>query len=582
MAQSSDNLRVAALLFALCCLAYGGAVKNGLVADDHVLVASAPLWSDWRNAPRLFTSPLPHTLAGAFVYYRPVVSLSFLADYQLWGLELGAFRLTNIVLHAANGALVYAVTKALFASGSAALLAALIFAAHPLHAEVVDHVYNRAEALATLFRLLTCLLFVRSRETTGPRSTALYIGSLAGLVAALLSKESGVTLPLVILAIEVWGPRGRGPLPALLARHAPFWALAGLYLALRATVLFRVSVELPRSLDALAALWQVTRGLTLYLHLVCFPVRLYLEYPLTRIGGSEAAFALVLALTAGGVLCAALSRDGMRRLWLALVWLLAALLPLVPTSINRATVDADRYLYAPYSCLVFIAGLALGECVGVRGSRPKRTLLVALTLGLALSGSILASRQTRFWENEVTQWTRKFSGSPQDLRIQSSLNAALFAAGHPQRAVIRMERLAAKHPEDLRARLNLGLAWLRLGAWGAALPHLEWAAQAQPTKVDALLGLATASLALRQNERAESLLRAVLARDPFHAPAHQLLARLYESTRRTGEAAEHYQALLQVERDPTRRAALRQKLDSLHIKKPAAEEATPARPPSSP
>src|SRR5579871_3532991 len=127
--------------------------------------------------------PIEYFQLGFFdKYYRPLTLFSQAIDWQLWHLNAAGFHLTNLLLHAANTALVYAVGRRLF-DGAGAMVAALLFALHPASHEAVYWISGRFDLLATLFSLVALLLLTKSRP-------AIYVAGLMCLFLALLSKES--------------------------------------------------------------------------------------------------------------------------------------------------------------------------------------------------------------------------------------------------------------------------------------------------------------------------------------------------------------------------------------------------------
>src|SRR5207249_5694880 len=164
-------------------------------------------------------------------HYQPLSWLTLGLDYTLWGMNPTGYHLTSLLLHAVNAVLFYYIVLALLrravaavsASAGAAAVGALFFAIHPLRVESVAWASERRDVLAALFYLATVLAYLRmAEEEPSGRAHRWYLVSLACFVLSLLSKAWGITLPVVLLALDVF-PLRRAP---RLREKAPYAALA--------------------------------------------------------------------------------------------------------------------------------------------------------------------------------------------------------------------------------------------------------------------------------------------------------------------------------------------------------------------
>ncbi len=133
-------------------------------------------------------------------FFRPLFILSYVLDVFLWERNQFGFHLTNLVLHVLNSFLVYLLADELTKSQQRnfSLAAGFIFLLHPSHTEAVSWISGRADLLATFFCSLALLLYLSHLRTKRASSLAL---SLLSFWFALLSKESAVCLPLLILVL---------------------------------------------------------------------------------------------------------------------------------------------------------------------------------------------------------------------------------------------------------------------------------------------------------------------------------------------------------------------------------------------
>ena len=182
------------LCIALLCLAalfsFGRTLKTGFMWDDHQMIEANSHIKVWNasNLAHAFTSdPFNQGLN----YYRPLQTISNAADFSIWKLNPFGYHLTNLVLHAANAVLCFLLLGELGIGLPAAFAASALFAAHPAAVEQLLIIAGRAEIMAFTFTLLSLLLFFKKSRIT-------FALSLIFFILALLSKETGVIVPLLL------------------------------------------------------------------------------------------------------------------------------------------------------------------------------------------------------------------------------------------------------------------------------------------------------------------------------------------------------------------------------------------------
>ncbi len=215
-----STLGLLAILVATC-IAYSPALAGGFVWDDDMYVtkpalqSTEGLWRIWFE---------PRTTA----QYYPLLYSAFWVQHRLWGDATAGYHITNLVMHLLAVVLVYVVLEKLESPG--ALLAAGIFAMHPVHVETVAWISEQKNTLSTVFYLASMLVYLKfDGERGGSRRAGwvAYFGALALFICSVLSKSVTVTLPAAILLI-LWWRRGklawRDVMPL-----APFFAIGLAY-----------------------------------------------------------------------------------------------------------------------------------------------------------------------------------------------------------------------------------------------------------------------------------------------------------------------------------------------------------------
>jgi protein O-mannosyl-transferase len=195
-------LGIAAGLVALNLFIYAAVYRFQLVNwDDSTYVTENPTvlgGLSWSSAWWALTT-------GHSPYWHPLTWLSHLLDVTMFGSDAGMYHVTSLVLHIANTLLVFELFRRMTGAPGRSTFVAAVFAAHPLHVESVAWIAERKDVLSTLFWLLTMLAYVGYvRNRSWPR----YAGTLVLFALALMSKPMVVTLPAVLLLLDVW-PLGR-------------------------------------------------------------------------------------------------------------------------------------------------------------------------------------------------------------------------------------------------------------------------------------------------------------------------------------------------------------------------------------
>src|SRR2546422_11626245 len=133
--------------------------------------------------------------------WHPLTWLSHMVDCRLFGVRPGPHHLTNVLLHAANGVLLYVFLRRATAETWPSAFASALFALHPLHVESVVWVSERKDVLSTFFGLLAMWAYLRFLER---RSAQRFMVIMMFFALSLLAKPALVTLPVLLLLIDLW------------------------------------------------------------------------------------------------------------------------------------------------------------------------------------------------------------------------------------------------------------------------------------------------------------------------------------------------------------------------------------------
>lgn len=449
---------------------------------------------------------------------RPLTYLSFWLNYQLGGEQPFGYHLASLLLHALTATMTWVVFRSVV-SRPVALLAAFIFALHPLQSEPVAYVFARATILSTLFCLLCWRDWIRGRNWR----SVLWFG------LAVLSKEDAVGFPVFLAAFD-WLCRPDA-LRSWRRRLWPVLTMAGLAVLAGGRVVYAASTVsgsgFAFGLEGITP-WSycLTQGRVLWFYagLLVWPQGLNVDHDFALSTGADPA---ALAAWLGVLLAAGFAAYAARRdqRWF---WLLGALVLLAPSSSVAPLADlvAERRLYLPFVCV----GLGLASIVA-RLPRPAVIVWLCLLAGLSFERS-------RVWRTEESLWRDAEAKSPAKTRPKLQLARAVGAKGpgyrdEQRRLLTRAKRLRPRNSEVLA---ELGVFYLQNGQPSLALAKFQSRLATSPRDVQALTNKGAALHLLGQSEEARLLFQRALDLDPCDFSARNNLLLSYREERRWREA----------------------------------------------
>jgi len=435
--------------------------------DDNAYVSENQLIQQglsWTGIRRAFTDVVFHNWA-------PFTVLSYMLDATLFGMRPAGFHLTNVVLHAATAFTVCLALCRMTGDVGRSLAVTALFALHPLRVESVAWVAERKDVLSMFFVGLSLLAYERfCRRPSGPRLAAV----TAAMLGSLLCKSTAVTLPGLLLLLDVW-PLGRisvgqpvdaslaagGPYPRVTVRQALVEKLPLVLLSF--VFAFFTIVTQWHAIDGQESVPLVSRRIpnalyafNWYLGTTVWPLALH---PVHMHHGVVRPAWLVVACSLGVLAVFAMALLCLRRtpaVTVGLLWFTAALVPVIGIIQAGFQAHADRFSYLPHVGLF----LAMVWAVCDRSPaalRPPARLLVMLTMVLAF-WVVADRRQIAHWANSETLWQHVLALEPDNAFAANNLGFLYLQQGKPKQALPLLEQAARGIPENRRVRRNLQLA----------------------------------------------------------------------------------------------------------------------------
>jgi protein O-mannosyl-transferase len=490
----------------------------------------------------------------------PVTRISHMLDVQMFRLDAGLHHLTNVLFHALTTLLVFAfLYRATHARWPSAFVAA-IFAAHPLHVESVAWIAERKDVLSAFFWFLALLAYVAYVQRPG---MGRYFAIVLAFCAGLLSKPMVVTLPLVLLLLDVWPlqrlPANKTRTKLILLEKLPFLTLAAVagvityfaQQASRAIKPFPIGLRLENALVSYAT----------YLARTFWPARLAVFYPYPHdFPGWEVVLAGVLV--SGVTVLALLTYRNRPYLGVGWSWYLITLLPVIGIVQVGTQARADRYTYLPMIGLLIMISWSAADAVK---AWPRAKPVVA-ALGAAAFGccAILAFLQIQYWRNSESLFKHALEVTHGNYVAHHNFGLAIAdLPGRLPEAISHYQAALAIQPESVEARTDLGTALAKSGDFKEAIDEYHTALRIAPDCT-----ICRNNLKLAQNQWADELFQsgvalakdgktreaieqfeAALRLEPDYPEAHNNLGVALGTLRRTEEAIQEFKAAIRLKPD---------------------------------
>ena len=454
------------LLWFAALVAFGGCIFAAFEFDDFALFSKSPVM-------------LPARWIDCFRQTRPLTELTFWLNDALFGRSPVSWHVVDLLLHFLVVALVFDVVRKLIGD-RAGLIAAAIFAVHPMMTEPVAYVFARATLLATLFSLLATRSWIAGR---------FWIATM-WFTAGMLAKEECAALPLVLMLLpgsRFWSRDHR--------ERSAFVAMLIIALTIGLRTLFAAAAIAGSGVGANAGIsplaYFTSQGVVIwrYLRLFVIPWGFSIDPSLAR----PSMWIAILAWVALAAVCLIPFRGRF--------WFLMGLLLLTPSSsiLPAADLAADRRMYLPM--------IAFCACAGVLLETVDRRAIAAIVLALmaiSIRYSILWAHPEALWSEAKRltpdavrpriqlarvlppeQGLEELKDAPDEESVATERGRLLLTLGRPAEALSAFGRALALSPNDARAISNRAVALAALGSREAAIAEFQRALEKDACLSDA-------------------------------------------------------------------------------------------------
>ena len=452
----------------------------------------------------------------------PFTWLSHAIDYAIWGLNPMGHHLTSIIFHGLNTFLVIILITRLINYANSPLppftkhtpfpsqdgikgcvhsreehtpiiagaITGLLFGLHPIHVEPVVWVTARGDVLYTSFFLLSIMSYLKynssqKQELTGHSSLVTrhrwYSLCLLFFILSLMSKPMAVTLPLVLLILDLYPLERRGI--KVLTEKIPFLGLSIASSAI--TIMAKQSMDaiVPLRLHTLEDRFLIAiKAFCFYLFKMVWPTQLAPLYPyplkiyflsIEHMG----TFIFVASITA---LCI---WSWKRQKVFSAIWAyyVITLLPVSGIIQVGEQAAADRYTYLPSLGPFFVIGLGTSWIYNRYNVKKYISTIFSLSLlFIACLLSFMTIKQIKIWKNSILLWNYEIQRFHNNITAYINRGTAHEALGNHQQAIEDYDMAIKIESKAADAYYNRGISYGSLGNYQQAITDFTSAIELNP------------------------------------------------------------------------------------------------------
>ena len=487
-----ENRFVFLFLAALVLAAYANSFGNGFVSDD---IAGILRNENIGKFSGIFSGPMHFSLSAFFQFFA----------YQLGGMHPFTFRAINVLFHLGCVFLVY-ILLSLSMDKRIAIIAATLFAVHPILIESVSWIAGSPYSMSAFFFLLSFLfyLFSESAKKYFPYSVIFFVLSI-------LASEKAMALFLVFVLYEL----SFGSLKYNWKKIVPFFSIS-IFL-----VILYVSKIGSRVSDVGSMSYQQGGGgmynpfvqipvaVGTYLKLIFWPAKLTLYQ--TEMSFSQGQFIVLflIFLTFLGALFWSWRKNKDVFFWLA--FFIITLLPTL-TPFKISWLVAERYVYLGTLGIIVVAAMAINKILkfGENGKMAGYFLLI-LIVGMLSARTIIRNKD---WKSEDTLWIATAQIAPSGQQIHNNLGDVYARQGDMQKAVEEFKKAIEINPNYADAHHNLGNTYQQMGQLDLAIENYQTALSINPNLWQSYQNLAAIYFNQGQFDLAEENMKKALEVNP--------------------------------------------------------------------
>lgn len=473
-----------------------------------------------------------------FGLWNPIVWVSFMVDYELFGLNAGGYHWTNVILHLLNAVLLFFLLRNLTGSVWRSVFVAALFAVHPMNVESVAWISERKNVLSTFFWFLTMIFYVWYAKKPGWKR---YLPVMTVFALGLMTKPMLVTLPFVLLLMDFWpmnrttihttnirgnsaiSPSGNETASFLLLEKVPLFILSAM--AVYMTMIYSPASSYTSRFagtvehSVLQRIGNACFSYILYMKKLFFPTDLSIHYMHLEIPvGLILLSAFILLLITLMVLKYYRQYPYLPVGWF---WYLGTLAPVIGIFRIGEHTMADRYAYVTFIGLFIM--LSWGSEIIFSRSVHLKKISVAASIMFIVILTVATHAQIKMWENTTTLFQNALIQNPDNYLVHQILGLEATGQGDYEKAFYHYNKAVNLNSRFDPAYNNKGIVLKKMKRRDEALESFQKAVQMNKSSAAGYYNIGLFYLEDGDLERSIEYSLKAIAINPDYAEAYNVL-----------------------------------------------------------
>ncbi|MBC7775867.1 MAG: tetratricopeptide repeat protein [Phycisphaerae bacterium] len=486
--------------------------------DDDTYVVNNPAIQqiNWENLKKIFSS---FYLGN----YQPLSVLSYAIDFSIFKLKPSAYHIINLLFHIANIFLVFKLFKKMQMSNVVCYTVAILFAIHPTRVESIAWIAERKDVMYAMFYLLSIIYYLKFREE---KNVKIYLASLGLFLCSALSKSMAITLPVVLILIDIFLDRKFDFKKTF--NKIPFFVLSIVFglLALYSQGHESNAYKIAKDFSVFERVTLVFVAIGKYLVLIVAPFNLSaIQYYPIEPGEAMPIWAYLSMAGVIGLLFLGFKNKKYRfEIGFGLMFFFVSIgmvLQFVPFG---HAIIAERYTYLPYLGLFFILGVFIDQLLK---NKNKATIVYFISTAFVLYLAAITYQRIAVWQNSITLFSDVVEKFPNTANAYWYRGNAYRDYKALDKAIKDYTKAIELSPTYDAAYFNRAYSLAAQEKHESALPDYDKSIELNPNYAPAYLNKANSLYVLKRYDEAIQFYQKTISVDTSYQAAYLGLADIF-------------------------------------------------------